>query len=60
MRRGSATNRLYRVNDPIYSAQIEGDKLGPPTPVVKNDDVPEVHWVFWSKVAHTRRLSRSG
>lgn len=39
---------LYRVNDEIYSAQIEGDKLSTPTLVVKDDDVPEVHWAFWS------------
>lgn len=39
---------LYRVNDSIFSAQIEGDKLSAPTLVVKDDDVPEVHWAFWS------------
>jgi len=39
---------LYRVNDEIFSAQIEGDKLGPAKLVVKDDDVPEVHWAFWS------------
>lgn len=39
---------LYRVNDSIFSAQIEGDKLGPSTLVVKDEDVPEVHWAFWS------------
>ena len=39
---------LYRVNDEIYSAQIEGDKLSAPTLVAKGDDVPEVHWAFWS------------
>jgi len=39
---------LYRVNDSIFAAQIEGDKLGKPTLVVKDEDVPEVHWVFWS------------
>lgn len=42
---------LYRVNDEIFSAQIEGDKLGPSTLVVEGDDVPEVHWVFWSKAS---------
>lgn len=42
---------LYRVNDEIFSAQIEGHNLGPPTLVVKGDDVPEVHWVFWSNVS---------
>ncbi len=39
---------LYRVNDSIFEAQIEGDKLGPATLVVKGEDVPEVHWAFWS------------
>jgi hypothetical protein len=39
---------LYRVNDKIFSARIEGDKLGPAKLVVKGEDVPEVHWVFWS------------
>lgn len=41
---------LYRVNDSIFSAQIEGDRLSAPTLVVKDDDVPEVHWAFWSNV----------
>jgi hypothetical protein len=39
---------LYRVNDSILAAQIEGDRLGKPILVVKDEDVPEVHWVFWS------------
>jgi hypothetical protein len=39
---------LYRVNDEIFSAQIQGKKLGPSKLVVKGKDVPEVHWVFWS------------
>ena len=38
----------YRVNDSIFAAQIEGDKLSRPMLVLKNDDVPGVHWVFWS------------
>ena len=40
---------LYRVNDSIFAAQIQGDKLSKPALVVKDDDVPEVHWVFWSQ-----------
>jgi hypothetical protein len=40
---------LYRVSNEIFSARIEGDKLSAPTLVVKGEDVPEVHWVFWSK-----------
>ncbi len=39
---------LYRVNDEIFSAQVEGDKLSAPTLVVKGEDVPEIHWAFWS------------
>jgi hypothetical protein len=40
---------LYRVNNEIFSARIEGDKLSAPKLVVKGEDVPEVHWVFWSR-----------
>lgn len=40
---------LYRVNDTIYRAMILGDRLGDATMLVKDDDVPEIHWVFWSK-----------
>ena len=40
---------LYRMNDSIYQAEIAGDKIQRSTLVVKDDDVPEVHWVFWSK-----------
>lgn len=40
---------LYRVNDTIYRAKIVGDKLENPTMIVQDDDVPEIHWVFWSK-----------
>jgi hypothetical protein len=39
---------LYRVNDSIFAAQIVGEKLTKPSLVVKDADVPEVHWVFWS------------
>ena len=39
---------LYRVNDEVFAAQIAGDKLSASTLVVKGDDVPEIHWVFWS------------
>ncbi len=40
---------LYRVNDTIYQAGIIGDKLQESSIVVKDEDVPEIHWVFWSK-----------
>jgi len=39
---------LYRVIDSIFSAPIEGERLGTPSLVVKDEDVPEIHWVFWS------------
>ncbi|MGH9449992.1 MAG: hypothetical protein ACRD11_05555 [Terriglobia bacterium] len=42
---------LYRVNDSIFEAHIEGDKLSAPTLVVKGDDVPEIHWAFWSNAS---------
>jgi hypothetical protein len=41
---------LYRVNDSIFAAQIEGDRLSKPTLVVKDENVPGVHWVFWSPI----------
>lgn len=40
---------LYRVNNEIFEAHIEGNKLSAPKLVVKGEDVPEVHWAFWSK-----------
>jgi hypothetical protein len=40
---------LYRVNDTIYQARIDGEKLKDTTVVVKDEDVPEIHWVFWSQ-----------
>lgn len=38
---------LYRVNDTIYQAKITGDRVGSPDVVVKDRDVPEIHWAFW-------------
>jgi hypothetical protein len=40
---------LYRINDTIYQAQIAGDQLKDSAVVVQDEDVPEIHWVFWSK-----------
>jgi hypothetical protein len=40
---------FYRVNNAIYTAQIVGDKLAPAKVLCRGDDVPEVHWSFWSK-----------
>jgi hypothetical protein len=40
---------LYRVNDAIYQARIDGSQLKDTTVIVKDEDVPEIHWAFWSK-----------
>ena len=40
---------LYRVNDTIYQAKIAGDKIQDSAILVKDDDVPEIHWVFWGR-----------
>jgi len=40
---------LYRINDTIYQAKIVGDQLKDATVVVKDEDVPEIHWAFWSQ-----------
>jgi len=40
---------LYRVNDEIYQTRIIADQLKDITLVVKDDDVPEIHWAFWSE-----------
>jgi hypothetical protein len=39
---------IYRVNAEIYSARIEGSKLGAPTLLMKGCDVQNIHWAFWS------------
>lgn len=39
---------LYRINDTIYQAKIDGNQLKDTTVVVKDEDVPEIHWAFWS------------
>lgn len=39
---------LYRCDDKIYRSRIEGEHLAPAKLVVQGDDVPEVHWAFWS------------
>jgi hypothetical protein len=40
---------LYRVNDTIYQAKIVGDQIKDAIVIVKDEDVPEIHWAFWSK-----------
>lgn len=39
---------LYRVNDAIYQAAIAGNQIQDPAVIVKDEDVPEIHWVFWA------------
>jgi hypothetical protein len=40
---------FYRVNNTIYKALIAGNKLKDSSVLVNDEDVAEVHWVFWSK-----------
>jgi hypothetical protein len=40
---------VYRVNDTIFQARIASHRLQDVTVLVKDDDVPEIHWAFWSK-----------
>ena len=42
---------LYLANDSIYLAKIDGTQINPPTLIVKDADVPEVHWAFWGPPA---------
>jgi hypothetical protein len=44
----SAGEVLYRVNNSIYSGHIEGSKLSGVERLVQGENVPEVHWVFYS------------
>jgi hypothetical protein len=37
------------VNDTIYQAGIAGNQIQDPVVIVKDEDVPEVHWVFWAQ-----------
>ena len=40
----------YRINDEIYKAQIlNGEKLGKPELLIKDERVPDIHWAFISK-----------
>lgn len=40
---------LYRADDKIYQTKIAGSEIAPASLVAQGDDVPEVHWAFWSK-----------
>jgi hypothetical protein len=39
---------LYRVNDTIYQTRIVNDKVQDSAVLAKDEDVPEIHWGFWS------------
>jgi len=39
---------LYRAGDSIYRAALTGHTLGEPALVAHDEDVPEIHWLFWS------------
>jgi hypothetical protein len=43
---------LYRVNDAIYAAKIDGDRIGSPSLVVKNPAVTDIHWTLRAAVRH--------
>ena len=45
----SGDSVLYRVNDSIFRATIVGDALRDTSLLARDEDVPEVHWIFWSK-----------
>lgn len=51
---GKAGKMLYRVNDAIYSASIEGNKIAKTALVVKAPAVTNVHWAFASGGEHGR------
>ena len=40
---------IYRVNDTLYSARIEGATIGPPQLLAQDEAVPEMHWAFSSR-----------
>ena len=40
---------LYRVDNQIFAARIRGDHMGPRVLVAADVDVPEVHWVLWTR-----------
>ena len=48
---------LYRVNDTIYQAEITGGRLGSPSVVVKDRDVPKIHWAFWGPVTKSAKTA---
>jgi hypothetical protein len=49
---------LYRINDTIYQARIADTQLRETSVIVKDDDVPEVHWVFWQMAPVAKYVPR--
>jgi hypothetical protein len=47
----SSSQVLYRVNDAIFSARVDGSHIGPASLIARGPSVPEIHWVFWSNAA---------
>lgn len=47
----SSSQVLYRVNDAIFSARVDGSHVGPASLIASGPSVPEIHWVFWSNAA---------
>jgi hypothetical protein len=45
----TATDVIYRVNDEILQAPITASKIGSASLIAKDDNVPQVHWAFFSK-----------
>lgn len=39
---------LYRIDNKIYQATIEGAALKNSELLVEDEDVPEIHWAFWT------------
>lgn len=39
-------NVIYRINDSIFESAVLEKSLGPAKLVVRDEDVPEVHWIF--------------
>jgi len=38
---------FYRIYDSIYKAPIQQKSIGKPLLLVKNDEVPHIHWIFF-------------
>ena len=51
---------LYRVNDALYEAEINGDTLEPAKLVAKDQRLWRAHWAFWSPVQGGTRKEPSG